>query len=568
MSSMGMDRTGAATQTLPGQTGTDFTQLVGMAVRSGYGATVLASNRLVMDTTGTGTLRYNVVFAAAFAGGQNMRVVKNGTTVVDGPVSANAIRTSAAISIVPGDTLEVQAQTNLGGTFQNVSAGNTTFLEYNQVTSTQPVDGAETEVWTASGALNAQEIIAGAVTEAWSRSGTLGLSGPIEGESEHDWGISGDLYLGEFQDLDAERPVGWDISGSILLVPKPTTLPSVFDVVDVSATIHTVDGRMVGDFPCKTITAFTWGREANEVSVCNFDVGTQSDPELVEAIRPWVHWTTIWHDGVAVWTGPIQSMKITSITSTISARDPATFMWRTRVPVSRTWVDTHTEDIAFDLWKAMLRLHRFNVTPVILSEVVQKSFTITAKAEQRMLNQLMDDLTKVGLVWTVVAGRPVLGQFSTQPVVTLEECDFMVELERRRDGSQTFNDVRVQGQNWAQTAKAELAGLNLQNLVSLDDVSGVSNIQKAALEYAQDSARIRDELVVPASASLHHAAPVSLDDLVPGKVYVVHSGTISQLMRLDQVSVSGSNSGIDVQVGLVALENPDEIAQLVSGGTQ
>jgi hypothetical protein len=562
---MGMDRTGAATQTLPNST--SYSQLTGMVARSGYGSTVITSDRLVIDANGTGTLRYNVAFTSTFGSGQNMRVVKNGTTVVDGPVVANTIRTSASISVSAGDTLELQAQANVGSGWQTVGSGNTTFLEYNQLTSTQQVNASRTRVWGISGTLGAQEVIGGTATESWGRLGTLSITGNISGTRTNNWGITGGIYKGAFLDLAGARPVNWGISGNILLVPKPTPLPSVFDVTEVSASVHTVDGRHIGDFPCRSISSFSWGREANEVSVCSFETATQADPELVEDLRPWIHWVTIWHDETSVWTGPIQGVKINSSVTTVSARDTATFMWRTRVPVTRTWVDTHTEDIALDLWVAMLQLHKIKVTPTVLSETVQKSFTISAKAEQRMLHQLMDDLVKVGLTWTVVAGRPVFGQFSRSPVVTLEECDFMVELERRRDGTATFNDVRVQGQNWAQNAVAELAGLNLQTLVAMDDMRGVGNIQRAALEYAQDSGRIRDQLVVPGSASLHHQAPVSLDDLVPGKVFTVHSGTISQLMRLDQVTVTGSSSGIDVQVGLVALEAQDDIARLVGGGS-
>lgn len=567
MSSMGMDRTGASTQTLP--TSASYTQLTGMVARSGYPATVLTSNRLVMDVTGTGTLRYNVVFSSPFSG-QNMRVVKNGggsPVVVDGPFAANSIRTSPAISIVAGDTLELQAQANVGGAFQNVSGGNTTFLEYNQVSSTQTVDGSTTAAWGRTGTFSAELVTAASVTAAWDRAGTVSVDQVADATRPITWGISGDIYQGAFLDVDGTRPVNWGISGSILVVPQPTALPSVFDVVDVSMSIHTVDGRIVGHFPCNVVNSFNWGREANEVSVCSFEVATEGAPELVEELTPWVHWVTVWHDGKPVWTGPIQLVKITSAVTAVSARDTATLMWRTRVPVSRTWVDTHTEDIAFDLWEAMLQLHKVRVTPVVLREVVRTSFTITAKAEQRMLNQLVDELVKVGLVWTVVAGRPVFGQFPSDPVVALEECDFMVELERRRDGTATFNDVRIQGQNWAQTAVADLAGLRLQTLVAMNDMFGVGNVQRAALEYAQDSARIRDQLVVPAAASLHHEAPVTLDDLVPGKVFLVHSGTISQLMRLDQVNVTGSSSGIDVQVGLVALEQQNDIARLVGGGS-
>lgn len=561
MSSMGMDKSGSQTVT-PTST---WVKLLSFTARSGYGSTVITSSALVMDVTGIGDIRFRGTFSAAL-GTQQFRVVKNGSTVLGSAANNATTTTISAQSVTAGDTLELQAFASAGG-FDSVSPGATaTFLEYNQTSSNQNVTGTRADAWGISGTLALQDVVSGTRADAWGISGGLALTAQANGQRTDTWGISGGIYKGAFPQVDGARPVNWGVSGGILVVAKPTPLPSVFDVDDISMSIHTVDGRMIGDFPCDVVLTFNWSRESNEVSVCAFDVATQGAPELVEELRPWVHWVTVWHDGTSVWTGPIQSIRIGWATTTINARDTATLMWRTRVPVSRTWVDTHTEEIANDLWISMLQLHRVRVTPIVLAEVVQKSFTITAKAEQRMLNQLMDDLTKVGLVWTVVAGRPVFGQFSREPVVTLEECDFMVELERRRDGTQTFNDVRIQGQNWAQNAKADLAGLSLQFLVSMDDMFGSANIQRAALEYAQDSARIRDELVVPGSASLHHQAPVSLDDLVPGKVFIVHSGAISQLMRLDQVTVNGSGGGIDVQVGLVALEQQDEIARLVGGG--
>lgn len=567
MSSMGMDKSGTFAMAA-----TTTAQVTGFVARSGYPATVITGSALVADVAAPVIVQCKVTLTAGWGSGTavQFRVLKNGvqigTTASIGFTGTTVTFAAISTTLAVGDQITLSYTTPFGTTGTIAAGATNTYLYYDQQAVTYNVDGTRANTWGISGTIAATDVVSGSVTETWGRTGTLSVSMQANGVRTNNWGISGTIYQGAFEDVAGARPISWGISGDILLVPKPTPLPSVFDVEDVSMSIHTVDGRHVGDFPCNIVGQFNWTRESNEVSVCSFDVATQGDPDLVEELIPWVHWVTVWHDGTAVWTGPIQSVKITSVTTSISARDTATFMWRTRVPVSRTWVDTHTEEIAFDLWTAMLQLHRIKATPVVLTEVVQRSFTITAKAEQRMLNQLMDDLAKVGLVWTVVAGRPVLGLFSREPVVTLEECDFMVELERRRDGTQTFNDVRIQGQNWAQNAKAELAGLNLQTVVSMDDMFGAANIQRAALQYAKDSARIRDELVVPASASLHHAAPVSLDDLVPGKVFIVHSGTISQLMRLDQVAVSGSPSGIDVQVGLVALEQQNEIAKLVGGG--
>ena len=567
MSSMGMDKSG--TFAMAASTTASVT---GWAARSGYGSTVIDSNTsLKADTAAPVIIQCKVTLTAQWgsATGLTLRVLKNGVSIGTATIpfqGTTVTFTNISTTLAVNDLIALQYTTPFGSTGTIQSGATNTYLFYDQQPTSYNVDGTRSITWGASGAAGLTRQLDGTRSINWGISGLAGLQRPLDGSRSVTWGRTGDLYKGQFYNLAGQVSIGWGRSGALTKIPKPTPLPSVFDVQDVAMSVHTVDGRMIGDFPCNVVNSWSWSRETNEVSTGAYEIATQGAADLVEELLPWVHWTTIWHDGEAVWTGPIQTVKINSSTTQVSARDTSTFMWRTRVPVTRTWVDTHTEDIARDLWKAMLSLHRIKTSPLVLAEVVQKSFTITAKAEQRMLNQLMDDLVKVGLHWTIVAGRPVLGVFPRDPVLALEQCDFMVELERRRDGTQTFNDVRVQGQNWAQNATAELAGLRLQTLVSMDDMFGASNIQRATLQYAQDSARIRDELVVPAQASLHHQAPVTLADLVPGKVWTVHTDTISQLMRLDQVNVSGTQSGIDVQVGLVALENKDEIATLVGGG--
>lgn len=549
MSSMGMDKSG--TQTLPAGT---WTKLTTFTVRSGYPSTVITNNTIVMDTTGSGTIRWRGAFVStAFT--QQFRVVRVSNSAVIGTVNTATIGTVNGVTVTPGEAFELQGFASQAGGFSDVAGGAAnTWLEYNQVTSTQSVDGTVTADWGRTGNVNVDAVTDGTVTETWGRTGTLSLTTPQDAEHTTDWGISGGIYQGAFEDVDGAHTTDWGISGGIVIIPKTTPLPSAFSFADVSVSVHTADGRAVGDFPCNIVLAYQWGREAREVSTCSIDIATEGAPELVEELRQWVHWITVWHDDVAVWTGPIQSIRITRAVTSVAARDPATFMWRTRVPITRTFTDTSPVMIADTLWRSMNELHGLRATPALIPGPTDDPFTITAVADARMLHQLMDDLVKVGLVWTVVAGRPILGRFPRDPVTELHECDFLVQLERRRDGTQTFNDVRVQGQNWAQTAKVELAGLNLQNIVALDDLYGSSNIQRAAARYARESATLRDELVVPGSASLHPQAPVTMDDLIPGKVFVVHYEAISQLMRLDQVSVTGSPDTFDVQISLVALE--------------
>jgi hypothetical protein len=562
MSSMGMDKSG----TFALGVSNTWVKVQGFVARSGYGATVITNHALVMDTPGTGNIRWRGQFGAGL-GTQQFRVVKNGSTIVGPAVNMNVIGTASSITMAIGDTLELQGFSSNTGAWGTVQPGAAvTFLEWNQTTSNQDISVSQATTWNRTVELGLGTGIGASQVINWGT--TLGMSWGSQiaaADTTIAWDIDAELYQGEHLDIESSVNTHWNISADMLLIKQVNAPPSVFAFDQVAVSVHTVDGRMVGDFPCKVITSFTWGREANEVSICDLQVSTQGDPELVEAIRPWVHWITMWHDDVPVWTGPIQGLTIGTQTTQITARDPSTFMWRTRVPITRQWAETAPARIASDLWSAMFSLHQIRVTPHVLPGVADATFTLSAKADAKMLHQLMDDLTKVGLQWTVVAGRPVLGEFSEKPIAELAACDFMVELERRRDGSATFNDVRVQGQNWAQTAIADLAGLHLQTLVSMDDLYGSSNIQRATQQYAKDSARIRDEIYIPPQATLHPEAPVTFNDLVPGKVFVVHGDTSSELMRLDQLTVTGSPDRFDVQVTLVALGRAGEIARLTGG---
>lgn len=582
MPSMGMDKSG--TQALG--TGT-WVKITGWVVRTGYPSTVITSNTLAINAAGGGNVRFRGAYTATL-GTQQFRVVKNGSTVLGSAANAGVTTTINSITLANGDTLELQGfASSAGWDVVNPGAANT-FLEWNQTTTDQTIGGAQTISWASTGTVNQGQGIAGsqtinwvatgaasvgqsiggAQTINWAATGNAALGKPIGGDQTINWAATGDTRPGIHYTAGGDQTITWGATGGLLLIPKIVSPPSVFSFADVSVSVHTVDGRAVGDFPCNIVGAFEWSREGEQVSTAQVQVLTQGDPELIEDLRQWLHWITIWHDETAVWTGPIYDIAITRSITTISARDPAIFLWRTRVPVTRTWTDTAPARIADPLWRSMFQLHGIRATPVVLPGVAESTFTISAQADLKYLHQLMSDLVGVGLRWTVVAGRVVLGTFPRDAVAELYECDFLVELTRRRSGADVYNDVRVQGQNWAQTAIVELGGLHLQRILSFDDLRGAANVQRAAQQQARNSARLRDELLVPSGASLHPQAPVTLDDLIPGKVYAVHYEAISQLMRVEQVKVSGSPETFDVQVSLVALEATGDVATLTGGGSE
>lgn len=562
MSSMGMDKSGS--QSIAQNT---WVKLVSFTVRSGYPSTVITGDALVMNAAAVGNFTWRGQFTGV-AGTQQFRIVRNGTTVIGAAVNQQVVGTATGVSVSNGDTIELQAFTQFSGGFASVTGGAAaTYVYFDQTTSNYNLDATQTVAFgrTAELALNSPIAVGGVIS--FDRTAGLSLGGPVTADQTVAFGRTAELYQGIHYTGDATQTIGFDRTADLLWTPAGAAPPALGGIPDTNISIHTADGVEIGVFPCTTQQSVKWMREGNEVSGAEFTVHTQPNLELCEELRQWAHWATIWEDDVPVWTGPLKTIRVGRSRTEVTCRDPAWFMWRTRVPTTRTWVDTAPARVADGLWQAMFQLHGIAATPRVLDGSVSDTFTLSAKADSRMLHQTMNDLVKVGLNWTVVAGRPVLGTFPIDPVAELAECDFMVELDRVRDGSQMYNDIRVQGQNWARNAIADLAGLHLQHLVSLDDLFGVSNIERAAQQYARELATFRDTIEVPAGATLNPEAPVTLDDLVPGKVLLIHAGNVIQPMRLDQLTVSTTPETREVQVTLVAVENTGEIATLTGGGS-
>lgn len=326
--------------------------------------------------------------------------------------------------------------------------------------------------------------------------------------------------------------------------------------------IHTVRGVRVAELGSESLASITWSRERNEVSRATVTVPRVL--EEMEDITPWLHWITVWDCGVEVWRGPVQKVTMTRASVTLEGRDTSTLMWRTRTPFSRQWSSTDPARIALPLWEAMLDLHRVDVEPVINRMVTTSPFDFSCTANDSTLNTIMDDLVKLGLEWTVVAGTPVLGPMPVNPQTALAECDFLVDLERVRDGAQTANDVRLQGTNYAHTVAVPLGDLHLQTLVSMDDVYGVSNVTKAAREYAKRVATISDVLIVPSGAGLHPDAPITVPQLIPGIRVSVWSEDVGYLMRLESMEVTDTAGAYSIAV---TLEADVELTELEMTGT-
>jgi hypothetical protein len=248
----------------------------------------------------------------------------------------------------------------------------------------------------------------------------------------------------------------------------------------------------------------------------------------------------------------------------LAAVDVAGLMARTRVPITKAWDATDPALIARELWQAMIDLHGLRATLVVRRDPLADPFDFQTFADERMLDTLMDDLVGLGLTWSVAAGTVLLGPAPRASMASLGEEDFLDgNLALVRDGSRVFTDVLLRAADESTRARVNVAGLNLQTIVDVDSLYGVSNADRAARQYLRYTSRMREAVVLDGSALLSPYAPLDIESLVPSvRVTVSAYGTLA-LMELQSMEVSMDSSGVAVTVGLESVDDdPPELVKI------
>lgn len=320
--------------------------------------------------------------------------------------------------------------------------------------------------------------------------------------------------------------------------------------------IATVGGATVTDLPCRLGTSCRYSRALSDVSTAT----VTAHPHAFGShplIQPWIHWAHIYRDGTHAWSGPVTTRQVTRQSVTIAARDPAHYLWATRTPLSKAWAATDPALIAADLWAATIGHHQLTVPPArIIPTGLAYDFETTL--DGRMAHQVLDDLVALGLDWTCLSGQMLLmptirGAEMTLPTARLSDCHFSTGIEVIHDGAALATDVRVQGRNWAETATADAGGLRLQDLLSIDNLSGQASIAAAAAQAVARRATPRVMLRVPPGSELSPSAPLRHDQLVPGIVMPVHTsldGGRTDWLRLEHTETIADERGERITVTL------------------
>lgn len=340
--------------------------------------------------------------------------------------------------------------------------------------------------------------------------------------------------------------------------------------------LHTFQGVQLEQFLGNELIECTWSREVSETSRCELTVPSTIDYSRIPDIQPWLHWASVWDDSGQdlYWTGPIQRTAGNRDALQISARDVSSLFTRTRCPIQKRWENGDPAEIAEELWQAMGELHNLNIRPVVRPDPFGDRFDYSAVGEESMLDAAMDDLTRLGLRWTVVSGVPLLGPLPRTSVAALTEDDFVSGgLTLVRDGTNTFNDVLLRAGSDLARARVPMAGLNLQTVVDIDNMFGVSNADRAVRQYARYVSKIHDAVTLPDTAVLHPDAPVSISQLIPTARMTIDAYGLLLPVELTgiDVTLSADSSTVSLRVAGVNDDLPELIemqAQAPKGGGQ
>ncbi|AXN53300.1 minor tail protein [Mycobacterium phage Thonko] len=346
-------------------------------------------------------------------------------------------------------------------------------------------------------------------------------------------------------------------------------MPVVTD--DQIISLHSVSGSTVAEYtPDKQVTSM-WTRDLSEVSRAELTLPPVIDLDALPEIVPWLHWVSVW-DGernIKLWSGPVQRRAINRRGLTVSARDGGALLQRTRNPITKRWDAADPAWIAGELWRSMIEQNGLREPPIIREDPDGERFDYRVVKDDQMLDATISDLVNLGLRWSIVSGVPILGPLPHDPVATLTEADFIGDgIELLRDGSTTFNDILVRGPDNLARSHVDLHGLQLEAIVNVDSMFGLSNVERAAYEKARHNASIRDVISLPQGTQLSPDAPVSIDELMPSARFVIEAYGLRQLVELIGVEVTRDQTGgVATAVKMEAVPPKIELDDVKPGGS-
>lgn len=330
--------------------------------------------------------------------------------------------------------------------------------------------------------------------------------------------------------------------------------------------LHTSKGVQLYQYNPTDQFSLGWGREKNNVSKCELSVPSQLVNNVLPDIVPWQHWVSVWDEyGKRLhWTGPVMSWSGNRDQLTISCADSGSLFKRQVNPITKRWEAADPAFIAGEIIESMLEQQGIPTQPLVRPDPRVDKFDFSVIFEEQMVDQTISQLVDVGLCWSVTMGRPILGPLSFKTQAALDgERDFMDGSPViTRDGADMANEIILRSTDSLARARVPLEGLNLQRIVHVENMFGVSNTQKVTNQYVRETSRVRDTLQLPQNVRLHPDAPVDLDMLVPTARFMVEAYGVLAVMELTAMEVRCSSGEISVGVTMASVDDdPPELEE-------
>lgn len=312
--------------------------------------------------------------------------------------------------------------------------------------------------------------------------------------------------------------------------------------------------RMVFQTAESQLVSVGWGRE-----LCAMSKATAEficDPLIANRFEPWAHTLTVYRNQRVVWHGIITKVTAKAGQIVVEAGDGARFFKARRVPGHRVWLQhdatqvmvTHVED-ALSLYDACA------VTENMATHESRIWFNGEYRPSECMVQEVVDDLTEQGLVWTFGAGTLIIGPvLKDKRLAQLADKDFDGDFTVVKNGDEVVTDAFVQGKGvWGQWGVESACGL-VQSIDKADGSVRAEECENQARQIVEDYRVAPRRLTSGGGVRLLPTAPVVIEELIPGVTVPIASSaagvTLAANLCLSKLDVDVDDGGESVKVTL------------------
>lgn len=320
-------------------------------------------------------------------------------------------------------------------------------------------------------------------------------------------------------------------------------------------------GRPVWTSTMHTLGSVAWERAWCDTSVAKVVIG--GDMSVMNQLEPWKHLVSIYANDQLVWFGPLYSIRTTRTGAELVAHDPSAYWKRRRVAQGRSYLNRDATSVMRDLvTDAMGVDDPCGVVTFMTAESSGVWVSKNLNPAVRMVSDEVGDLESVGLVWTFIAGRLLIGPIASNHVTApMSDDDLDGDVAVVKDGAEVVTDMLVQGKGVygyyidADQDVGWLQGIEkADSLVRQGECESLAQRRVAEAKYPPRRLEFGNSRLLP-------TAPVELHELVPGALIPVSSSqtgvTVSAIMAVKSVSVEQSESGDAVHLTL--MEQPSAL---------